>query len=136
MKTIFEKISDREIPALIVYENETTIAFLDIAPISKGHIVVTTKKPYQNIYDIPEQALGELLNTVKKVSIACKKVFQADGINIINNNEPAANQTVMHIHFHVIPRYIGDKVGFDFPHNEVSDDAKKEWYELLRSNIV
>ncbi len=133
--TIFEKIVAREIPALIIYEDDDIISFMDLYPISKGHLLVCPKKPYPDIFAIPEDILAKLIKVVKTISLAVKKTFKCDGINLINNNGASANQVVLHYHMHIIPRYNGDKVGFNFPHNEVSEEIRKEWAKAITSAL-
>ena len=105
---IFLKIIAGELPAHKVYEDEYTYAFLDTTPNNPGHTLVVPKERYKDIYEIPEEALSHVMNTVKKVAIAVKKATNADGINIAMNNEPAAGQLVFHAHIHVIPRFKDD----------------------------
>lgn len=108
-ETIFEKIINGELSHYKVYEDATTYAFLDANPNTKGHTLVITKKPYRNILDIPEAELQNLILSVQKVAKLLKeKLPGCQGVNVGQNNEPAAGQVVFHIHFHVIPRYEGD----------------------------
>jgi len=107
--SIFTQIIKDKIPSSKVYEDEDIIAFLDIHPISKGHVLVVPKKQSRTIYDTPEETLAKMMIVAKKLAIAIKKAVKADGINIIMNNDPAAGQMVTdHVHLHVIPRHIGD----------------------------
>lgn len=107
--SIFTQIIKGKIPSSQVYEDEHTIAILDIHPINKGHVLVIPKKPYRNIYDLPEDIYVHMMIVTKKLASAVKKATKADGINIIMNNDPAAGQMVAdHAHVHVIPRFIGD----------------------------
>lgn len=120
MLTIFEKIINREIPAYIVYEDDVVIAFLDISQATKGHTLVVPKKPYKTIFEIPDDVLENCIKVVKKVSLACKSVFPLKGLNILNNNEPVAGQSVFHFHFHVIPRYEAHDITIEFENNNKS----------------
>lgn len=104
---IFAKILRGEIPCEKVYEDENTLAFMDIMPQSKGHCLVIPKEPACDIYDVSETAMNASMKTTQKLAIACKEAFDADGITIRQHNEPAGGQEVFHIHFHVIPRYEG-----------------------------
>ncbi|PKK87871.1 MAG: diadenosine tetraphosphate hydrolase, partial [Tenericutes bacterium HGW-Tenericutes-7] len=114
MATIFEKIIAREIPAHIVYEDEKTIAFLDISQATKGHTLVVPKKAYPNIYEMDTNILKEVIAVTQKIAVAVKDAFHASGVNILSNNDEIAGQTVFHFHFHVIPRYTKDDVKFQF----------------------
>jgi histidine triad (HIT) family protein len=109
--TVFAKIIRREIPAEIVYEDEETLAFLDIAPTNPGHTLVVPKKPFRNLLDdVDDATLLSLMKTVKKVASAVQKATGATGVNVVVNNEAAAGQIVFHLHFHVIPRFADDRV--------------------------
>ena len=108
---IFCKIVKGELPATKIYENEASLAFLDINPVNIGHVLVIPKEHHANIFEITEKNLLEVVKTVKKVSHAVKKGLKADGINITMNNEAAAGQVVFHLHIHIIPRTIND--GFE-----------------------
>jgi histidine triad (HIT) family protein len=107
-KTIFEKVISSELPHYKVYEDEETFAFLDINPNNYGHTLVVPKKPYKNIFELPADVIAKLFQVVQKIAIAVKKAVEADGINIVMNNEPAAGQIVFHAHIHVIPRFEND----------------------------
>jgi len=108
---IFCKIIKGEIPSDKVYEDEATLAFLDISPVNIGHTLVIPKKHYVNIYETPEDVMMHLMKTVKKVSHGIKDGLKADGINVAMNNDPAAGQVVFHSHIHVIPRHANDGFG-------------------------
>ena len=87
----------------IIYEDNVVVAFMDLLPARVGHTLVIPKKHYENIYDVPEEVLAKVALAVKRVSVAVKKTFGADGVKIIQLNGRAAGQVVFHIHFHVIP---------------------------------
>jgi len=110
--TVFMKIIRREIPAEIVYEDEETLAFLDIHPNNPGNTLVIPKRATRNIFDIEEESLAWVMRTVQKIAPAVQKAVNAGGINIIINNESAAGQVIFHFHVHVIPRHEHD--GFKF----------------------
>ena len=105
---IFCKIVKGDIPSSKLYEDKTTLAFLDIGPVNKGHALVIPKAHYETILDIPDQLLKEVIVTVKKVTDAVKKGVKADGINIGMSNCKDAGQLVFHAHFHIMPRFKGD----------------------------
>lgn len=107
------------------------MAFLDIAPISVGHTLVIPKKPYKDIYEMPDDIIAKLFKVVKDLSIKLKKVFKADGINLINNNEEKAGQVVFHYHVHIIPRYNDDLINLHADRLNVTDLDIKSWYEKI-----
>lgn len=104
---IFAKILRGEIPAHRVYENDDVLVFMDVMPQSNGHSLVIPKKPSRNLLDAKPETLSSLMPTVQRVARAAQKAFAADGITVMQFNEPAAGQTVYHLHFHIIPRYEG-----------------------------
>ncbi|MFA6170851.1 MAG: HIT family protein [Patescibacteria group bacterium] len=108
MDCIFCKIIAGQIPSYKVYEDEKTLAFLDINPVNPGHVLVVPKEHFANMEDVPEDILCAVIKTVKKVGKAIKEGLGAEGYNITENNDPVAGQIVPHIHFHVIPRIEGD----------------------------
>ena len=105
---IFCKIIAKEIPSKILYQNNNTIAFLDIFPISQGHTIVIPKKHYTNLETIPINELHEVMETVKIVSNLIYKNLNIDGYNILQNNYKAAGQVINHFHVHIIPRSNAD----------------------------
>jgi histidine triad (HIT) family protein len=104
---IFAKILRGEIPCHKVYEDEHAIAFMDIMPQAEGHTLVVPKAPARNLLDADPALLSTVMPIVQKVARAAKKAFSSDGILITQFNEPAAGQTVFHLHFHIIPRKDG-----------------------------
>ncbi|ANH04233.1 HIT family protein [Shinella sp. HZN7] len=116
---IFAKILRGEIPAHRVYEDDDTVAFMDVMPQANGHTLVIPKTPSRNILDAAPQTLSRLLPVVQKVAAAAKEAFEADGVTVMQFNEPAAGQTVYHLHFHVIPRVEGQPLK---PHSGTMED--------------
>ncbi len=107
---IFCQIANKEKEAVIIYEDEYTMAFADIYPLMKGHTLVIPKRHFANIYEIDEETSSYLFKTTSKVAKRIKEVLRPDGINIHQSNERAAGQEVFHIHIHIVPRYIGQKL--------------------------
>jgi histidine triad (HIT) family protein len=108
---VFAKILRGELPAHRIYEDETTLAFMDIMPRGNGHSLVIPKAPCRNILDADPAVLGAVIETVQRVAKASMRVLSADGLTIQQFNEPAGGQEVYHLHFHVIPRFDGVKLG-------------------------
>ena len=106
---IFCKIVKGEIPSAKIYEDEKTLAFLDIAPVNIGHTLVIPKEHFRSIYEIPENLLAETMKTAKKISGVIKNT--SDGVNVTINNGGAAGQIIFHFHVHVIPRLASDGFG-------------------------
>jgi len=104
---IFAMILKGEIPAAKVYEDEHALAFMDVMPQADGHTLVIPKVEAENFFDIPDESLGHLIVTTRRVARAVQTAFEPDGMMISQLNGPAAGQSVFHIHFHIIPRYAG-----------------------------
>jgi histidine triad (HIT) family protein len=104
---IFAKILRAEIPAHKVFENDLTLAFLDVMPQAPGHTLVIPKTPAENLFDLDPDSGAAVLQTAQLVARAVKQAFTADGIMLNQFNGPSAGQTVFHFHIHVIPRFDG-----------------------------
>ncbi len=131
---IFMKIIKRKIPADIVYENDTTIAFLDIQPVVIGHTLVVPKKPVRNMFDIDDETLFSLMHTVRHIAPLIVSALGADGMNININNEPAAGQIIFHMHVHLIPRFADDKL-IMWPHKKTTPDELQALAKKIRTHI-
>ena len=107
-ETIFSKIIRKEIPSTPVYEDEDVYAFLDATPVNPGHTLVVPKKACSGLLDCDPEIVAKLALAVQRVARAVKAGTGADGINIHQNDGPAAGQKVFHLHFHVIPRFADD----------------------------
>jgi histidine triad (HIT) family protein len=104
---VFARIMRGELPAQRVYEDEATLAIMDIMPRTDGHVLVIPKAPCRNLFDAPPEALQAVALTVQKVARAVKAAFAADGVTIQQANERAGGQVVFHLHVHVMPRHEG-----------------------------
>jgi histidine triad (HIT) family protein len=104
---IFAKILRGELPCYKVYEDEKTLAFLDIMPRAAGHTLVLPKAPARNILDVSPEDLAHVVRVAQKIAQVSVKVFGAQGITIQQFNESAGGQVVFHLHVHVIPRQEG-----------------------------
>ncbi len=104
---VFAKIIRGELPAAKVFEDEHVLVIMDVMPQGAGHTLVIPKAKARNLLDIGEEDLKRAVLAVKRVAGAVKTAFDAPGVFVMQFNEPAAGQTVFHIHFHVIPRFEG-----------------------------
>ena len=108
---------------------------LYVAYIEKGHALVISKKPYPDIFDIPDEVLSAVAVASKKVAVAVKKVTSAEGINILQNNCSAAGQEVMHYHVHVIPRFDNDGLKLNFKPGKLDDHDAKELVSAIKAAL-
>ncbi len=109
---LFCQIIAGNIPSAKVYEDDNVYAFLDISQVTKGHTLVIPKVHTKNIYETPADVASELFKRVPMIANAVKKAYKPIGLNLLNNNEAFAGQSVFHLHIHIIPRY-DDSDGFD-----------------------
>ncbi|GAA5617411.1 HIT family protein [Brucella anthropi] len=117
---IFAKILRGEIPSTRVYETDDVVAFMDAMPQGTGHTLVVPKTASRNLLDAKPETLANVVQVVQKIAQAVKKAFNADGVTVMQFNEPASGQTVYHLHFHVIPRFEGVALK---PHTGQMEDA-------------
>ena len=104
MTTIFQKIIDGEIPCHRVYENEYMLAFLDVAPLSKGHTLVIPKEQASSLHELTPKSGAALGEALVLVANAIVKATGSTQYNILQNNGELANQAVFHVHYHIIPK--------------------------------
>ena len=104
---IFAKILRGELPCVEVYEDEHTLAFMDIAPSVEGHVLVIPKAPAKEIFDLSADGAAGLMRATHAVAKAVKKALNAPGIMLVQLNGPAAGQSIPHVHFHILPRADG-----------------------------
>lgn len=106
-KNIFARILRDEIPSHRVYEDADVVALMDVMPQGMGHTLVIPRAPSRNLLDADPAVLARTIAAVQRVARAVMKAFAADGVTVIQFNEPVAGQSVFHLHFHVIPRFEG-----------------------------
>jgi len=96
----------------IIYEDDLVFAFISSFFIGNnpGHVVISPKEHFENIYDVPSELLNRIQEVAKKISFALKEAYNAEGVTILQNNEPAGNQHAYHYHLHVFPRYKNDEL--------------------------
>jgi histidine triad (HIT) family protein len=104
---VFAKILKCQIPSAKVYEDDHHLVIMDVMPQAPGHALILPKKPIRNILDADADTLARLGPMVQRVARAVKAAFDADGLTVMQFNEPAGGQTVFHLHVHVIPRHEG-----------------------------
>ena len=129
---IFCKIANNEIPCLQIFEDDLVKAFLDVNPISNGHLLVIPKEHFENIFVTPDEVLAHINQVCKKMALLCKEKLNATGVNIVNASGKDAQQSVFHLHFHVVPRYENDGLDLWF-HGRSKDyeEVKKIQKKLL-----
>lgn len=123
MPTLFDRIIDGEIPCHRVYEDADVLAFLDIGPLSHGHVLVIPKERKAHLHELSDAAAAALGRALPRI---CRGVMQATGAtayNVLQNNGRDAHQVVMHVHFHVIPKLQGRGLGLEWEPGTLADGA-------------
>jgi histidine triad (HIT) family protein len=127
-ENIFARILRGELPAHKVFEDEVALAFLDVMPQSHGHTLVIPKLSVRGMIDMPADAWGPYMVRVQKVAAAVKKGMEAEGLTVRQYEGAAGGQTVFHLHFHIIPRWVGE------PLRRHGDSMEKE--DVLKANAA
>jgi len=105
---IFCKLANGVFPTNTLYEDEEFRVILDLGPATRGHALILPKDHYKNLYELPDETAGKVMMLAKKMAIRMTDKLQADGFNLVQNNNEVAGQTVFHFHMHLIPRYHDD----------------------------
>ncbi|MHC5306932.1 HIT family protein [Bartonella sp. LJL80] len=131
---IFAKLLRNEIPSVRVYEDDDVVAFMDVMPQGRGHTLVIPKVGSRNLLDAKPDTLVPVIKAVQKIARAVKAAFDADGVTVMQFNEPASGQTVYHLHFHIIPRFEGVELK---PHSGAMADpaALEEQAKKIRAAL-
>jgi histidine triad (HIT) family protein len=133
---VFCKIISGEIPSSKLYEDELVFAFLDIAPINYGHLLVIPKEHHTSAATVPENVAGRMMNVGTKLGVAAKRILDVEGFNLHLAEGACAGQVVMHAHLHVIPRGVED--GFHWGWRQLkyeSDAQRNEIAEKIKERI-
>ena len=117
---IFAKILAGDIPCHKVYEDDRTLAFMDIMPVAKGHVLVIPKYPATELSDLPLEYAQAVIATAQKVIKAQRQVLQTQGITQVQINHPEAGQSVLHYHMHLVPAHFSDIAKHEAKHESVS----------------
>lgn len=131
---IFCKIINGEIPSAKVYEDDYVYAFLDISQVTKGHTLVIPKKHEKNLYELSEESAKHVFSAVPKIAQAIRDAYNPVGLNLLNNNEAPAGQSVFHFHVHLIPRY-GEGDGFGAVWKTHQDQYTSEDLQQIAKDI-
>ena len=120
---IFCKIVAGQLPCFKLFEDETTIAFMDINPVNPGHALAVAKGHWPMVDVIPADVLGDVARTAQRVAKAALAALEPTGVNLLQSNGPGAGQSVPHLHVHILPRYPDDKVRLNWVY-EPGDKAE------------
>ena len=132
---IFCKIAAGEIPSATVYEDDDFRAILDLGPAAKGHTLVIPKSHSDNLLSVEPDTAAKALKVISKTANAIKEALGCDGINVVQNNGEAAGQTVMHLYFHIIPRYKNDSVNIGWQPMKPSNEELAATADLIKEKM-
>ena len=133
---VFCKIIGGQIPATKVYEDEASLAFMDINPISRGHTLLVPKEHFVRVSEVDAEKYQALVKIVPRLTKAVLEATGAAGLNVLQNNGRAAGQVVEHLHIHLIPRYQGDGLGFIWKPKPASAEALTELALKIKSTLA
>ncbi|MCU0913578.1 MAG: HIT family protein [Planctomycetes bacterium] len=132
---VFCKMVEGQIPVTKLYEDEAVLAFLDIGPISDGHALVVPKRHCAMVHECQPEVLADVAARLGKIAEAVMTALDADGYNVLSNNGAAAGQVVDHLHFHIIPRRVGDRVFTQWPSYQYQKGKMEEIAARIRRHL-
>ncbi len=118
---VFCKIITGELPSSKIYEDDLVLSFMDIAPLSPGHLLVIPKNHYETFPEVPRDEAAAVAAAMLKIAPAVVAAQNADGFNLLLANGACAGQVIFHVHFHIVPRSNGDGLGFAWRHGSYAD---------------
>jgi len=128
---IFCKIAAGEVASSKVYEDDTKFAFMDIAPVRPGHVLLIPKKHYERLTDLQDEAAADLARVLPRLARATVAAARADGFNIFQTNGRCSGQSVAHVHFHIIPRHNDDGYSFHWRPGQYAADEMEAWRKKI-----
>jgi histidine triad (HIT) family protein len=132
---IFCKIAGGKASAALVYEDEQTMAFMDIGQVNPGHVIVAVKPHIRDIYTLTDELTAAFFQTAARVARAVKKAMQPEGVTLLQANEAAGFQTVFHLHLHVLPRHTDDGVNLTWPAKNPGMDELERLAQQVKTAI-
>lgn len=133
---IFCRLVAGEIPAARVYEDEQTLAFMDIGQVNPGHVLVATRRHAANLFELTPEEAAAVMQTAQKVAGAVRDAFDPPGLTLLQANGPEGGQTVFHFHLHVVPRHADDGVGLSWPRKEPAAAVLQGYAQRLRDALA
>ncbi len=133
---IFCKIVQRQIPASTIFDDDSVIAFLDVSPLASGHLLVIPKVHANQLIDLPETVASDIGRVLPQLGRALLMVSGADGFNVLQNNGEVAGQVVGHVHFHLIPRFKDDGLGYRWNAGAYEDGQMNDVCDLFKQALA
>jgi histidine triad (HIT) family protein len=135
-RTVFDRILDGELPCHRVYEDAQVLAFLDINPLSEGHLLVIPKERRAYLHELSDEAAAAIGRVLPRLARAVMKATGASAYNVLQNNGAAAHQAVFHVHFHIIPRHGDRGLGIGWKPGSLEPDQGKALAEKIAAAIA
>jgi histidine triad (HIT) family protein len=132
---VFCRIVAKEIPAVVVYEDEQTVAFMDAGQVNPGHVLVAAKGHAENLYELNDAQASALLRTAARVARAIREAYKPQGLSVYQANGKAAWQTVFHYHMHLVPRHEGDGMALTWPAKNPPREKLGEYAAAIRQAL-
>jgi histidine triad (HIT) family protein len=132
---VFCRIVAKQLPATRVYEDDMTVAFMDLGQVNPGHVLVALKAHAENLYGLDDAQAGALLRTAARVARAIREAFQPHGLSVYQANGKTAGQTVFHYHMHLVPRYEGDGMQLSWPVKNPPREKLEEYAASIRGRL-
>jgi histidine triad (HIT) family protein len=129
---VFCKIVAGKIPSVKIYEDDNSLAFMDIGPVSKGHVLLICKEHFLTLDEMPAETVAKTCAVLPAIVNAVKTATGCSGVNVLQNNGAVAGQVVPHVHFHIIPRYgVAGEFRFDWPAGKYPDGQMQEFADKI-----
>src|SRR5688572_4101297 len=132
---VFCRIVAGQIPATVVYEDDQTLAFMDLGQVNPGHVLVAVKKHAENLYALDDAQAGAVLRAAARVARAIRDAFQPEGLSVYQANGSAAGQTVLHYHVHLVPRHAGDGMALSWPVKNPPREKLEAYAARIRQSL-
>ena len=132
---VFCRVVAKQIPATVVYEDELTLAFMDIGQVNPGHVLVALKPHAENIYALDDARASALLRTAARIARAIRDAFHPEGLSVYQANGKAAGQTVFHYHMHLVPRHPDDGMALSWPVKNPPREELEEYAAKIRGKL-
>ena len=132
---IFCRLVAGEIPSAKVYEDELTLAFMDLGQVNPGHVLVATKRHAATLLDITAEEAAAVMQTAQRVARAVQATFDPPGLTLLQANGREGDQTVFHFHMHVVPRHGNDGIALSWPRKEPGAQVLQGYAQQLRAAL-
>lgn len=133
---VFCRIMAKQIPATVVYEDEHTLAFMDIGQVNPGHVLVAVKEHVENLYALDDAQAAAVFRAAARVARAIRGAFEPQGLSVYQANGAAAGQTVFHLHVHLVPRHEGDGMALTWPVQNPPRERLAEYAQRIRAKLA